>query len=169
MYLCQLLCVQKGCVCPITCTYLHWEKQLINNPADSGSIDRKGIRGSLWFCPVPFHVGTCEPSPLTIDGHMLQCRVGNPSLAAAFIFFPRLWFSSSSGIRSTGAIRCLPQSRVTSSHPSRLSCKHNVWFSGLSVPALNLHLCLLGRELPRGHRAQHSSAADLFSQGENSV
>lgn len=29
------------------------------------------------------------PHTLMMDGHILECRVGNPSLMAAFIFFTR--------------------------------------------------------------------------------
>lgn len=93
---------------------LQWEKQLTNHPADSWSIDRKGVRGlfynSVLYLSMLGHANL--PHLLMIDGPMLQSRVGNPSLMAAFIFFSQLWFSSS-----------YVRSGVTPSHWSGLSCK----------------------------------------------
>lgn len=77
--------------------YLQWEKQLINHPADSWSIDRKRVRG-LFYNPVLYlcTLGHANlPHLLMIDGTILQSRMGNPSLMAAFIFFSQSWFSSS--------------------------------------------------------------------------
>lgn len=163
-YLCWLLYVHKGCLWPIA-----WRKTAHKQSCRLMKHRWKGVKGLCKILSCTFlcwDMGTF---------HTRLCQTGTYSHTGweiphwwCFQLFPSPAISPSEALRSSRAVRCLSQSGVTSSHPSGLSWKCQVWFIGLLVPTRNVQLCPAGTELQRGQRAQRSSAAHLFSLDENS-